>query len=256
MKHTPIILTLLAFAATCGHATDYYWTGAVDNTYLNPTNWVINSATSTTIPTAAPRNTDYQDRIFFTSQTNPGTQTVNNGSRTIWTITCEDAGWTFTGSQLVFKLLTSSGAGTNEFTGTLKTAKANVPFTLSASNTVLCAKLDIDGENTPTFDGGGVFVSRSSIAGYSSQRKISIRNALVRIEAAALFSNSGPTATLAHKNARLQYRATPAQAAALIGTTILRGTAVLDAYQTAIRDIGGGYVEISFVPGGTLLIAK
>jgi len=210
------------------------WTGNNGTSYTDPGNWTAN----------VPADSDWTDIARFTenSPANKTPQlTVNrkvNGLEFL-----NSTGWTFSGSQLTLRYVTSTSAGTNTISAPLKTAYSNYNWTVGTDNTLnLAGGLYQDsGGSIINLVGGGTMVLPNRINSWSSTLQMHIEEGLLRIEDSVPYTNSGCKVYIQSADARLQLETTLAAATNLIDTRIFDGSG----FGLNVLDIGGGFVEIA-----------
>jgi len=234
--------------ATTAHAANRTWTGAADVAYTNGANWAGG---------VVPTNGDYGDTAVFT-ENSPGNKTPTlYANRSVQIVKFDNSvGWTFDGGSsrtLVLRQILSSGTGTNTFTVQVKTYQGSNGWTVNAGNTVVLAGgMYLDSSSQPTtLGGGGSLLLNAAIGGWSGTRQFRVANGVLRVAASSPTGSTGSTLITA-KTGRIQILNTVAGAKALIGTRILDG--VGDGL--AVKDIGGGYVEVSVAPLATVITIR
>lgn len=248
MNAHSIVFSAALFCAASANAAEVVWTGAENNLYTNENNWASGKV---------PSDKDYDDFAIFTENDPANKTPTMTGSRSVQELHFrESTGWTLDGTTAMsvsVRSIQSSGVGTNMFNVSIKKRYTDA-WQISQGNTVVLSEINIDNEKQLALRGGGTAVSKKEVVGWPPDKTIFIHDVLLRIESASLFSSNAGFINIAHPEARLQYKATPAQAKARFGATIIntygRGCTLI------ARDIGDGYVEVSLAEPTTFLIVK
>lgn len=263
-KLSPFPLSLAAFLSLLcvglfspAHASEtdgkgsFYWTGAVDNNFEEPGNWVFGSPTGP-VCLVPPKKNDWECSAYFTDATTPATKAVNiPANREIFRFMFQSEGWSFTGGTPTMKEMRATG-------GEGLIASFAQQVTIKSSNGVSCVaggELHFDGginqdTGTISISGGGTVVMKHN-NGWSNERKYSIsQDTLVRVDYTSPFgSNPGQSVSLNSENAKLQYKSTVADAEAKFGHSERSSNGLINGFDTdnfslEAVDIGDGYVEI------------
>ena len=262
MKKHLITLALLATASSAFAQDYYYWTGAaLDSDYQNPANWVnwIGGGPAS----QSPPSNDWSLNVILTEATSPATKTIVN---TPWGHRCrslfmEDSGWEMAAALQIMNM-TSRGVGTNMVNGqfqTLNNPTHHGVWTVESGNTFVTHGVyngSYDGGVTLT--GGGTVHVKGRNEGWGSEKYWSIHDALLRVDDTQPINRTegGPYGTvyMSHKDARLQYISTVGNAKSHFGWLVLNN--YKPDYNLVAKDIGDGYVEVSFAPPATLFFLQ
>lgn len=250
----------IAFLVTASSVTkgaNISWTGAGgDGSYTNAANWTPRR----------PNNNDYEDTVVFGSLGTPATIVLAKLPGPAWDPTLQvpshlgvrfdTVPWTLSDSGGVayneITTLSSSGGGTNTIASSLNVHNP-ATWTVGSGNVLYLTKGFYEKDKNINLQGGGTLRVGVSIGGYGSGTwGIHIRDAVLRIDAAAPYSSGGGAIYLSRSAAKFQLKTTVAAAKALIGTRIR------DEVGTGLKvtDIGGGYVEVTVAPRATLITLR
>ena len=257
-------LCLLATTASAQHP--FYWKGAYSSDATLAANWL--DAPNGAERTFAPYHNGDRTAacsLFFYDSVEPFTKTVSGGSWFMRTVGVQGGGWhisTYTRPQFIV----SEGAGTNVMNTSVMNANANnaaLNITVGPGNTLTYLNVQLQTLSSIVhIGGGGTFVLTTSnvIWGDNANLTTEVRltDSTFRAEHTTPIRNNRGTVRFMTSAARLQYKATPAQAKALFGTMFINTYAETSGrdYRLHAADIGGGYVEVSLIPPGTLLFMK
>jgi len=231
------VIGLLVLAGTTTQAATKTWTGTTGTDFATPGNW----------SGGVPSNNDYSDIARFT-ENSPSNKspTLASGRSVNKVIFDNSVGWTLGGGDILFKVLESSGAGTNTINA-IKSQASNQTWTIGTGNTVIINTFAQDGSGVQTtIQGGGSMQVRGQVGySYSTNKDFVIKSGTtLRVASSTVYSNATGQTHIASDTAALLLLTSVANATAQIGTKII------DDYGAGltVTDIGGGYVKIASVP--------
>jgi hypothetical protein len=220
-------------------AANTFWTGAVTADWTNAVNWSA----------GVPANNDYGSDAYFGD---PAVATVitNIPYQSLRSLNFTTAGWTLVGNFNQFKVIGSSGSGTNRIDGYLNELRYDNSFDIEAENTMQISKTLRIYSNKLTLQGGGRFEVKNFIGSNFASPEVRLGNITLQVNNSIPYSGGSDKTVVRFQNesAVLELKTTVVSAEALIGTRILDDTGK----GLAVTDIGGGYVSIAIAPPAVL----
>ena len=240
---------VLTFSSDPASAAAVIWNNmSNDGLFATDANWTRGTA---------PENNDFRDVATFDNAAIAGTVTLAS-NRSVGGLDFATSNWNLSGSsQLTFKTLSSSGAGSSAVSLNLKTAQGNYSWSVGSGNQLNLSSLIQDGSGrTLSLSGGGTLnvTGGLKVAFSSADNDFIINDGLLKLDTATPYrsgsSANNSSVTINSATSFLELQTTEANALSQIGSRILDGTG----NGLSVTNLGGGSVRISAVPEPSALL--